>query len=350
MKEKELSYQREGRKKTVRYATKARMATVNPENLKAYKQYLRSNTIKNKDVINTTFKVYESNFNIFLAYIAENEENFYILDEDFLDEHMLDVVENYMAFLQEELGNNKKTINNKIAAVSSFYHWATKRKKIKGHPFANRLDRMKNAGDEKIIAEYFLTEDQVKEIETELSLVDEQDYEDYDLQDRLIWHIAYISGCRIGALKGLKLSKLDLENRRFVEIREKRGKIVSVPFDPFTSKLIQQFIGYRKEIGVDCDELFYAKNDGIWHGMSSQSISKRIKKIGHIVGLGDFRAHCIRKTRGNIVAKKDLTMAQRLLNHEDAGTTSKFYTEHKDQADVLDSILELDKMDETNDK
>ena len=67
LKEKELSYQREGRKKTVRYATKARMATVNPENLKAYKQYLRSNTIKNKDVINTTFKVYESNFNIFLA-------------------------------------------------------------------------------------------------------------------------------------------------------------------------------------------------------------------------------------------------------------------------------------------
>ena len=162
MKEKELSYQREGRKKTVRYATKASMATVNPENLKAYKQYLRSNTIKNKDVINTTFKVYESNFNIFLAYIAENEENFYILDEDFLDENMLDVVENYMAFLQEELGNNKKTINNKIAAVSSFYHWAAKRKKIKGHPFANRLDRMKNAGDEKCALAYDLYVDRLR--------------------------------------------------------------------------------------------------------------------------------------------------------------------------------------------
>ena len=42
LKEKELSYQREGRKKTVRYATKARMATVNPDNLKAYKDYLRN--------------------------------------------------------------------------------------------------------------------------------------------------------------------------------------------------------------------------------------------------------------------------------------------------------------------
>ena len=347
MKEKELSYQREGRKKAVRYATKERMAKVNPDNIKAYKDYLRSNIIKNKDVANTTYKVYESNFNIFLAYIAENKDNFYILDEKYIKKHMLNIIEDYMEFLMVDLENNKKTINNKIAAISSFYHYAVKRKKIEGdHPFANKLDRMKNAGDEKIIAEYFLTEDQVKEIETELSLVDDPEYDDYDFQDRLIWHIAYISGCRIGALKGLKLSKLDLNNRRFIEIREKRGKIVSVPFDPFTSTLIQKFIKYREEIGVDCDELFYAKNDGIWHGMSSQSISKRIKKIGHIIGIGDFRAHCIRKTRGNIVAKKDLTMAQKLLNHEDAGTTSKFYTEHKDQADVLDSILELDKMDE----
>ena len=347
MKEKELSYQREGRKKTVRYATKERMSKVNPDNIKAYKDYLRSSIIKNKDVANTTYKVYESNFNIFLAYIAENKDNFYILDEKYIKKHMIDVIEDYIEFLLVDLENNKKTIYNKIAAISSFYHYAVKRKKIKGdHPFANKLDRMKNAGDEKIIAEYFLTEEQVKEIQAELSLVDDPEYNDYDFQDRLIWHIAYISGCRIGALKGLTLSKLDMSNRRFIEIREKRGKIVSVPFDPFTAELIKKFIEYRKDIGVDCDELFYAKNDGIWHGMSSQSISKRIKKIGHIIGLGDFRAHCIRKTRGNIVAKKDLTMAQHLLNHEDAGTTSKFYTEHKDQADVLDSILELDKMDE----
>ena len=39
MKEKELSYQREGRKKAVRYATKERMAKVNPDNIKAYKDY-----------------------------------------------------------------------------------------------------------------------------------------------------------------------------------------------------------------------------------------------------------------------------------------------------------------------
>ena len=338
---KELSYQKAGRGKTVRYATKERMAKVNPKNIAIYDKYLKLNIMKNKDVANTTFKVYQSNFNIFLCYVAENFDNFYVLDEDILaDGMMLDVIEMYMEFLQTELGNNKKTINNKVAAVSSFYFWAVKRREVKGdHPFANKLDRMKNSGDEKIISEYFLTEEQVATITKYLSRVSKEKDLGYDIQDRLIWSIAYISGCRIGALKGLLMSKLDLENNRFVQIREKRGKIVSIPFDPKTAKIIKEFIKFREAKGVDCDEFFYAMNDNKWHGMSVQSISKRIKKIGHIVGIGDFRAHCIRKTRGNIVAKKDLIMAQQLLNHEDAGTTSKFYTEHKDQADVLAAIM-----------
>lgn len=342
LEEKELTYQKKGRGKVVRYATKERMAKVNPKNLEAYEKYYKINSMKNKDVVNTTFKVYKSNFNIFLCYIAEEFDNFYILDKEFLKSgDFLDVIEQYMAFL-DDMGNNKKTINNKIASVSAFYFWAVKRRMIKDHPFANKIDRMKNAGDEKIISEYFLTEKQVKEIELELSMVDVEGYDEYDSQDRLIWHIAYISGCRVGALKGLVLSKLDLKNNRFIEIREKRGKIVSIPFDPKTAIFIKKFIKEREAKGVDCDELFYAYTNGKWHGMSTQSISKRIKKIGYIVGIGDFRAHCIRKTRGNIVAKKDLVMAQQLLNHEDAGTTSKFYTEKKDQADILTSILALE--------
>lgn len=338
-----LKFKTAGRAKIVKYATKERIAKINPDNEKVYKSYLNTSIMKNRDVEDTTYRVYRSNFNIFMCYIAEHWDNFFLLDEEFVNDNMIDVMESYMAFLQEELGNNKKTINNKIAAVSSFYLWAAKRRKIKTNPLGEgKLDRMKNALDEKVIAEYFLSPEEVTEITNELSMVD-TGFVDYDKQDQIMWHIAYDSACRLGALAGLTLSKLDLATNRFVNIREKRGKIVSVPFTPDTKKLIEEFLEQRKILGIECDELFYAKKDGVWQGMSKQSISRRIKKMGYIIGIGDFRPHCIRKTRLNQVAKHDINKAKALANHESLDTTSRFYTEKEDQADVLESIMMLEK-------
>lgn len=345
VKKDDLKYKTQGRAKTVRYVNEERLAKVNPENAKIYEQYLRTSIIKNKDVEGTTYKVYKSAMNIFLCYIAENWDNFYLLDTEFLDENIIDVMESYMSFLQSELGNGKKAINMKISAVSSFYLWAAKRRKIKAHPFADRLERMKNSQDEKIIAEYFLSKEEVKQITEELDMCNES-YSDYDMIDRLLWNIAYDSACRIGALALLKVSHLDLENNRFINIREKRGKIVSIPFTPRTKEIILEYLEMREVLGVDCDELFHAKVNGVWRGMSKQSISKRVKKMGYIVGIGDFRPHCIRKTRLNQVAKYDINKAKALANHESLDTTSRFYTEKEDQSDVLDSIMKLEEQEQ----
>lgn len=341
MKKEGLKYKTAGRAKTVKYVTKERLEKVNPQNTKIYEQYLRTSIVKNKDVENTTYKVYRSSMNAFLCYIAENWDNFYLLDEEFLEENMIDVMESYMAFLQEDLGNGKKAINTKVSAVSSFYLWASKRRKIKSHPFSDRLDRMKNAQEEKVIAEYFLSKEEIQQITEELAMCNES-FSDYDMQDQIIWNVAFDSACRIGALSTLKISHLDLLNNRFTDIREKRGKRVSIPFTPKTGKLIEEYIKTREAIGVDCDEMFYSKVNGNWRGMSKQSISKRIKKFGYIIGIGDFRPHCIRKTRLNQVAKYDINKAKALANHESLDTTSRFYTEKEDQSDVLESIMKLE--------
>lgn len=330
-----------GRKKAVKYATKERMAKVNPKNLEVYEAYIRSSMIKNRDVAETTYKVYRSCFNIFMCFIMEKHANFYLLDEDILEEEMLDIMEDFIAFLQIDLGNNKKSINTKLSAVSSFYIWAVKRRKIKSHPFDGRLDRMENAQGEKIIAEYFLKQDEIDEIVAELARAEETTC-DYDQMDQLIWHIAFDSACRIGALTGLNESNLELENRRFINVREKRGKIVSIPFTPETAELIEKYIAQKRALNIDCDAMFYTKRGGEYRGMSKQSISARIKKMGHIIGIGDFRPHCIRKTRLNIVYKKDAILAQQLGNHEDISTTQKFYSEKQDQTDVFKKIEALD--------
>lgn len=329
--------QTKGRGKTVRYATKARMARVNPESLKAYEQYIRSSTVKNRDVANTTYKVYRSYFNIFLCFILEYHDNFYILDEDILEEEMLDIMEDYMSFMQTELNNNKKSINTKLSAVSSFYHWAVKRRKIKSHPFDGRLDRMEGAQDEKIISEHFLSMDEVERINEVLDNVDSP-VSEYDKIDQLLWNIAFDSACRIGALTGLNISNLELENHRFVNVREKRGKMVSIPFSQKTAGMLKEFIEQREALGIDCDEIFYVTRGDKWQGMSKQSIYNRIRKIGHIIGIGDFRPHSIRKTRLNMIYQKDVNLAQQLANHESLETTQKFYSEKADQADIFNKI------------
>ena len=333
-----LKYQTKSSRKIVRYATKARMAKVNPKNLKIYDRYLKSRTIQNSDVKGTTYKVYHSYMNIFMCYIAEEWDNFYLLDEDFIEDEMLDVMESYMAFLAEECGNGKKVINTKLSAVSSFYIWATKRRLIKNHPFDGKLDRIKGAQDEKRISVHFLHKEETDLI-TETLAQDKTTLNKYDRQDELIWNIAFDSACRIGALQRLSVSDLDLSRNVFTDIREKRGKIVDIPFTDRTKQMIIEYLEWRKENGIETDAFFYNREG---ERMSKQALALRIRKIGEIVGIGDFRPHSIRKSRLNQIGQTgNIELAKELAHHESMDTTSRFYMEKKDASETLKEINNL---------
>lgn len=333
-----LKYQTKSNRKIVRYATKARMAKVNPKNLKIYDRYLKSRTIQNSDVKGTTYKVYHSYMNIFMCYIAEEWDNFYLLDENFIEDEMLDVMESYMAFLAEECGNGKKVINTKLSAVSSFYIWATKRRLIKNHPFDGKLDRIKGAQDEKRISVHFLHKEETDLI-TETLAQDKTTLNKYDRQDELIWNIAFDSACRIGALQRLSVSDLDLSRNVFTDIREKRGKIVDIPFTDRTKQMIIEYLEWRKENGIETDAFFYNREG---ERMSKQALALRIRKIGEIVGIGDFRPHSIRKSRLNQIGQTgNIELAKELAHHESMDTTSRFYMEKKDASETLKEINNL---------
>ena len=322
------------------------MARVNEESLKVYEQYLRSQIIKNPDMKETTYKVYRSAFNIFLCFLLEKQDNIYVLSEDFIDD-AIDIMENFQYFMQTELGNGKKAANTKTSAVSSFYIWAVRRKILSHHPFSE-LERMANSKDEQLLTEHFLTEEEVNKITTELDRVIEPDYEGpYDRIDRVFWYIAYVSANRIGALSKLTVSSYDREKMVFSNIREKRAKMVSVGLLDYSMdviSVIDEYLAHRESIGVDCDGFFYVRYEGEWRAMSSGSLSSRAKKIGHILGIDDFRPHSIRKSRANEIRDKHgIESAQLLLNHESAETTQAHYVKKKDASDVLSRIAELEK-------
>ncbi|MCP1324274.1 MULTISPECIES: site-specific integrase [Bacillus] len=327
-----------------RYFTKDKLEKVNKKSVKAYDKYLRSNIIKNKDVKETTYKVYQNYFNQFLVYLEEEWENIFIHDEEYM-ENAVDIMEGYIGFCQDTLGNNKKVINTKLSTVSSYYAWAVKRGILETHPFDKKLERMKYTQEEKLINHYFLNSEQIKIVTHNLH----EDYRKpkggkFDIQDLLIWHIMIESANRNGAISKLTLSSLDLENMMFVDIREKRGKIVEVAFEEGTAELIKKWMEMRKSIdNLECDALFIVKRNGEYQKMSQTSIYMRVRKMGTILGIDDLHPHCLRKTAINRIVEEtgDLDLAREFANHEDISVTSKFYTKPKSKAEIREKLRKL---------
>lgn len=324
----------------VKYFTNEKKALINPENRRIYDKYLQSNIIKNRDVKETTYKVYRNYMDHFMVYLMEDWENISLYSEEFMDS-AIDIMEGYIGFCQDKLFNNKKVINTKISTVSSFYVWSLKRKLVSKHPFDKQLDRMKGANDEKIIASHYLDEEQTTFITDELKTDTK-----YDIQDRLIWGIMYDSANRVGAISKLTLSSLDLDNMLFEDIREKRGKMVEVVFEEDTKQLIEEWLIMRKEMdNLEVDSLFITRMNGEYRPMSKGTIQSRVKKIGNILGIDDFRSHSIRKTSINQVYEStgDLSLAASMGNHNSVETTRQSYIKPQSKAELREKIAELKK-------
>lgn len=327
-----------------RYFTKEKKAKINPKSIKAYDKYLRSNIIKNKDVKETTYKVYKNYFYQFLVYLEEEWENIFIHDDEIMEE-AIDIMEGFIGFCQDKLGNNKKVINTKISAVSTYYIWAVKRGIIEAHPFDRKLDRMKGANDERLINHYFLTNEEIDKVTEVLhSEYRKEKGRKFDIQHLLIWHIMIDSANRNGAISKLTLSSLDLDAMMFMDIREKRGKMVEVAFDETSKALIEEWMEMRKDMdNLECDALFIIKRNGEYRKMSQTSIYQRVRKIGTILGLEDLHPHCLRKTAGNRIVEEtgDLTLAQEYLNHSDVSVTQRHYVKPKSKAEIREKLAKL---------
>ena len=327
-----------GKVKRIKYFTEEKKKAINPENRKIYDKYLNSSIIKNKDVKDTTYKVYKNYMDHFLVYVSEYWDNIYLYSDEFIEE-AVDIMEGYIGFLQDTLENNKKVINTKISTVSSFFLWSLKRGYVNKHPFDKKLDRMKNANEEKIISSYYLNEEQMNAITQGLA-ADKK----YDIQDELIWGIMLDSANRVGAIEKLTISSLDLDNMMFTDIREKRGYRVEVVFEENTKRLLEEWFEKRKEMdNLEIDAIFITKKNGEYRPMSKGTIQERIKKMGFIIGLDDFRSHCIRKTTLNHIYETtgDLSLAAEMGNHRSVETTRQSYIRPQTKSEVREKIAKL---------
>lgn len=321
----------------IKYFTSDKLALISEDNKKKYDKYYQSCTVRARDMKDTTYRTYYNFMQHFMAFLAINYNNIGLYSDEFFED-AVDIMESYISFCQETLMNNKKVINTKISTVSSFYNWSLKRGLVDKHPFDKKLERLKGANDEKIIIDYFLTEEQIKKIRKELSSND-----DYDIQDQILFNLMLDSANRIGAIEKLTLSSLDLDNMLFKEIREKRGYRVDVIYNPLTKELIEEWLELRKDMDdLKVDALFITKQNGLYQKMARSTIQNRIKKIGHIVGYDSFHCHSMRKTKLNLVYEQtgDLTLAAELANHKSTEVT-RIYIKPKSKAELRDKLNAL---------
>jgi integrase/recombinase XerC len=132
----------------------------------------------------------------------------------------------------------------------------------------------------------------------------------------------------------------------FEGIREKRGYKVEVVFEEESKELIEQWLEQRKELdNLEVDSLFITKHLGQYRPMSKGTIQERVKKIGEILGLDDFHAHCIRKTKLNDVYRTtgDLSLAASLGNHRSVETTRQSYIKPQSKSEIREKIAQMRK-------
>lgn len=321
----------------IKYFTPEKLTLINPKNIEYYEKYLKSNILKNKEVEDTTYNTYHNFMNHFMCFLAEEWDNVDLYSKEFFD-NSIDIMESYMGFCQDVLQNNKKVINTKISTVSSFYVWSVKRRLVEYHPFAGKIERMKGANDERITKDYFLTDEQVLQISHELETNSK-----FDIQDRILFHLALDSGNRVGAISKLTLSSMDLERGLFENIREKRGKRTEVVFDDLCKQYIEEWLASRKDMdNLEVDSLFMVRYNGAFKPMAYGTLQNRARKIGTIVGIEDFHMHCFRKTSINnvMILTNDIEAAKEHAGHKSTDTTL-IYVKPKSKTELRDKMKKL---------
>jgi recombinase, xerC/D family len=296
---------------------------------------LNSCIARNEAVKNTTYRTYTNSMKQFIEYLKKYEKNKYLLSKDTL-KSTVSILEKYIRHCREVKGNNARTINNKITAISSFYIWAVKRDLIATHPFRDKLDRLKVTDLEKRRKSYYLSSKEIVEIQVKMKLSKK-----YDLQDRIIFNLIIDTACRISALQSIKLENIDLENGIIAGIVEKEQKIVEFAIFEETIELIKEWLKCRKN---SAEYLFVTKYRGIFKQMSKSTIRDRVRKIGKLVGIDNLYPHSLRKTSINLLAEVGgIDLASEFANHSGVDVTKKHYIRKTTAVEKKSKLLEMRK-------
>ena len=209
------------------------------------------------------------------------------------------------------LGRNnysKRTVNRKIASLTSFLNWCTKSKGIS----TPNISQFKALKTEKTLPSV-MTSNYINTLMNDIPVNSVK-----EIRDRAIIEILYSSGLRVSELTNLKIT--DITKNHSIRVLGKGNKTRILPMTKKAHKHYSSWLESREELVIPSSDSF------LFLGVQGNQITDReVRRIVKL-RLGTF-PHSIRHTFAThlLDGGADLRVVQELLGHTDPSTT-QIYT------------------------
>lgn len=251
------------------------------------------------DQTDTTRESYEYPFKYFVEYVGEKCDVRTILPE-----HLLEYQQKFLKKKRYAPATERKHVKT----LKTFFNWLVKLGKIDKSPAA--ILKVKR------LPLYVDRDKAITDDEYGLLL----DYCRWKPRDYALLLFLADTGCRIGGAAGLKVSDLDLKNRRG-KVTEKGGKTRPVRYGPLCAAAIAAWLLRRPRRSGPY--VFGRKGEY----MKPDNISLMIRRACRAVGIRVLSGHAFRHRKGHKLAdqKTPITLAATILGHSDPMVTAHNY-------------------------
>jgi integrase/recombinase XerD len=258
--------------------------------------------------------------NSIIAYTQDLKKFFqYVINKNL---NILNITtEDLIGFLKDDTVNNisKRSLVRLIASLRQFYHFLV----IKNYIDKNPAEKIELPKVEKHLPDYLTLE----EINKFFNSFDTNNI--FELRDRCIFEIMYVSGLRISEVCNLKLEDIDFLEQE-IKILGKGNKQRIVPFGEKTLQILRQYLAQSrlyicKHKSKKNEYLFISKKGG---KLDRKSVWKFLQKYTRRAGIiRTISPHTFRHSFAThmIQNQADIRIVQELLGHSDISTT-QIYT------------------------
>lgn len=297
------------RSKRITLYDPAKLAQVNPENLRLLEKYQVDMAVR--DLAASTQEQYIQSLRQWFIWILDNQGNRSVLEMDDDD------ITAFLYFCKSE-GNNAARMKLRTSIISAFYRFLRKKRYLTANP-TEFIESPKKITP--ITVQTFLTPEQV-------ALMREKLIEHGDTQLRLYATLSLSTMARLSAIASLRWNQVDTQTCIIHDVLEKEGKIVDLYFNEEVKLLFEELRNQREHSGKnDKGWVFYTGRTTPTRHINNGTLNAWCKAIGEMIGVPTLHPHDFRHSGATLLKNAGMSLedVSVLLNHESTDTTKKFY-------------------------
>ncbi len=316
---------------------KEKLNKINPETIKLWKKYRVDMTLR--ELSAKTISGYQNDLESWWIYVLDNQDNKSVLEltEDDLTEFL---------FFCKSNGNNSRRIKRRMASISAFYNFLSRKRLIAENP-ALYINRPKKDTD--VVVQTFLTQEQVDDMRKVLAdnvnkaktVIEKH----RALQYQLYALFSLSTMARRNAVRRVRWEQISFGERIVSNVIEKEGYAVTLYFSKETAALLKGLKAFRTENNIDDDGYVFVALNGKTYGLcKNETLNDWAHIIGNMIGVPTLHPHDFRHSGATLLKNKGMPLedVSALLNHLGTDVTQKFYiradrkkiSENKDKFEI----------------